>query len=200
VELIEDLAIPTAVVVTDALVGVPKILTQGAIGPALQASAAIPGVFPPVKIEACLYVDGGVTANVPVRQAIAFGARSLIVCNANPSSMPGTLPDSVIGAFVHASQIMLRNQRADATEDLVGRYPILNLPQATPASQSSFDFANSAQLMEIGYDTSRDFLSRLPELTDASPPPTDAEEPVESPPPPAPRPAVDDAPPSRIAG
>lgn len=195
VERIEDLRIPTAVVVTDALVGQTKLLTQGVVGPALQASAAIPGVFPPVKIDGCFYVDGGVTANVPIRQAVSFGARSLVVLDANPASMPGTLPTTAIGSVVHASMIMLRNQRADATDDLVGRHPILHLPQVTPTTQSSFDFANSADLIAAGFEGTRDFLRQLPNLADGSDnngsvPVTPRQAPAPAPPPPSSAPAT----------
>ena len=168
VERIEQLTIPTAVVATDALVGQPKLLTQGDIAPALQATAAIPGVFPPVKIEGCFYLDGGVTANVPVRQAFAFGAKSVVVLDANPATMPGTLPHSVLGTVMHASMIMLRNQRADAVDDLIGRHPILHLPQVTPTTQSSFDFDNSFDLIAAGHRGVGEFLEKLPSLTDAS--------------------------------
>ena len=182
VEAIEDLSVPTGIVVTDALVGVPKVLRQGPIAPALQASSAIPSVFPPVRIAGCFYIDGGVTANVPIRQAIAFGARSVVVLDANPGAMPGTLPDSVLASVMHASTIMLRNQRADAIDDLVGKYPILKLPPSTPPSQNSFDFSNSAALIESGYTAARDFLEQLPDLTDSRP----AKPETETPPPPEP--------------
>lgn len=169
VSTIEDLSIPTGIVVTDALIGAPKILSRGPISLALQASSAIPGVFPPVRIDGCFYVDGGVTANVPIRQAVAFGAKSIIVLDANPSSMPGTLPDSVLSSVMHASMIMLRNQRADAVDDLVGKYPILKLPPSTPPTQSSFDFSNAGDLIDTGFKTARDFLRQLPQLTDSAP-------------------------------
>ena len=96
--------------------------------------------------------------------------------------MPGTLPDSVIGSVVHASAIMLRNQRADAIDDLVGKYPILKLPPSTPPTQSSFDFANAAELIRVGNETATDFLSQLPALTDSRPSADN-----EQPPPPAPQ-------------
>ena len=185
VETIEELSIPTGIVVTDALLGLPKILRQGPIGPALLASAAIPGVFPPVGIDGCVYVDGGVTANVPIRQAVAFGAKSVIVLDANPGTMPGTLPTSAAQSVMHASMIMLRNQRADVTDDLVGKYPILKLPPSTPPTQSSFDFTNSSDLIDGGYRTARDFLRQLPALTATS---TSADDgrtgPADPPPPP----------------
>ena len=48
---------------------------------ALLASAAIPGIFPRVEIDGAWYFDGGITANVPVRQALRLGAESVIVLN-----------------------------------------------------------------------------------------------------------------------
>ena len=92
VEMIEELSVPTGIVATDALVGAPKVLSMGPISPALLASSAIPGVFPPVGIDGCFYVDGGVSANVPIRQAIAFGAKSLIVLDANPGRCRAHFP------------------------------------------------------------------------------------------------------------
>ncbi len=51
---------------------------------AVRASSAIPGAFSPVTIsdeacEACLYVDGGVTGNAPINQAIHAGADDVTV-------------------------------------------------------------------------------------------------------------------------
>lgn len=165
---LEDLPIPAAVVVTDLQAGRPKVLTRGDVGPLLQATSAIPGVFPPVQIDGCIYVDGGVSANVPIRQAIAAGARSVVVLNANPATMPGTVPDSVAGSVFAASMIMLRNQRADADDELKGKFPILHLPQPTPPDQSSFDFSRSESLIESGYSATRSFLHQLPDLADSS--------------------------------
>ena len=58
-------------------------------GPALLASAAIPGIFPPVELGPRRLYDGGLVANVPMRQAVAMGARSLVVLDCN---FPGTRP------------------------------------------------------------------------------------------------------------
>lgn len=190
VETIEELSIPTGIVVTDALVGVTKVLNQGPISLALQASSAIPGVFPPVRIAGCFYIDGGVTANVPIRQAVAFGAKSIVVLDANPGAMPGTLPDSALRSVMHASAIMLRNQRADAVDDLVGKYPILKLPPSTPPTQNSFDFSNSDALIDSGFTTARDFLRQLPDLTNSNPTSKS-----DSPPPPKPETVTPNQPP-----
>lgn len=61
------------------------------LGPqVLEASAAIPGMFPPVKIGDETYVDGGVVSNTPLACAIEAGATSLHVIYLDPDV--STLP------------------------------------------------------------------------------------------------------------
>jgi predicted acylesterase/phospholipase RssA len=56
----------------------------------VRASAALPGVFPPVKIHSDTYVDGGVTENTPLNSALSAGATELHVIYLNPK--PQFLP------------------------------------------------------------------------------------------------------------
>jgi predicted acylesterase/phospholipase RssA len=46
---------------------------------ALCASAAIPGIFPPVEVEGEMYVDGSLVLNTPLKPAIDAGATTLHV-------------------------------------------------------------------------------------------------------------------------
>lgn len=51
---------------------------------AILASAAIPGIFPPVDLEGTPYVDGGVLNNTPLRPAIRAGANVAHVVYLDP--------------------------------------------------------------------------------------------------------------------
>lgn len=51
---------------------------------AIMASAAIPGVFPPVEVAGDMYVDGGVVMNTPLKCAIQAGATTLHVVYLDP--------------------------------------------------------------------------------------------------------------------
>ena len=51
---------------------------------AIRASAAIPGIFPPVTINGHLFIDGGVVMNTPIKPAIEKGATELHVVGLNP--------------------------------------------------------------------------------------------------------------------
>jgi len=61
-----DLKIPFVAVATDLYSGEDVALNSGSLATAVQASAAIPGVFPPVARDGMLLVDGYITKNVPV--------------------------------------------------------------------------------------------------------------------------------------
>lgn len=64
------------------------------------ASAAIPLVFPPVRIRADLYCDGGLRLNTPMAPAIHLGAdRLLVVTVSTPSAPPGPVPGVAAGRF-----------------------------------------------------------------------------------------------------
>jgi NTE family protein len=60
-----DLDIPLTVVATDYRARKARAFDSGPLHAALAASVAIPGVFAPLKLEGRLYVDGGVSNNLP---------------------------------------------------------------------------------------------------------------------------------------
>ncbi len=61
----EELDIPVKIVATDYTNKEMKIFSEGSISAPLKASYALPGFFPPVKIDDSLFIDGGVTNPVP---------------------------------------------------------------------------------------------------------------------------------------
>lgn len=66
VQRIEELPIPFTAVATDLWARREVWFTEGRIDPALRASIAIPGVFPPIALNGRLLVDGGIANQVPV--------------------------------------------------------------------------------------------------------------------------------------
>lgn len=54
---------------------------------AVRASCAIPGVFPPVRLDGEHYVDGGVRENVPAQVALETGPDTCYVVVASPSGV-----------------------------------------------------------------------------------------------------------------
>jgi predicted acylesterase/phospholipase RssA len=62
---LEDLKIPVHVVLTDLVNGVEMVMREGDTIKIACASAALPGVYPPITINGMIFSDGGVTNNVP---------------------------------------------------------------------------------------------------------------------------------------
>lgn len=75
---IEQMKIPLGIVATDLRNGEVVTFRRGNTGSAVRASSAVPAVFQPVRIGEREYVDGGLVAPVPVRQAREMGANFVI--------------------------------------------------------------------------------------------------------------------------
>lgn len=78
------------------------------LGPrVVAATAAIPGLFPPVQIERDDYVDGGVLLNSPLQSAISMGAHELHVVFLDPELKNSSLNnDSTMDVVAHLFSII----------------------------------------------------------------------------------------------
>jgi predicted acylesterase/phospholipase RssA len=75
----------------------------------IMASAAIPGLFPPVKIGTDVYVDGGTVMNTPLKCAIQAGATTMHVVYMDPDvgNIPVSRLTNSIDTFDRVFTIML---------------------------------------------------------------------------------------------
>jgi NTE family protein len=107
---IEDLSVPYSAVATDFASGLAVSLRHGSLREAVAASSTVPGVVAPTRIDGSVLVDGGVVADVPVRQARALGTRPVVavsVAEALPEEAPDdlTVPRAIMraGIMTHAA-------------------------------------------------------------------------------------------------
>ena len=75
---IEDLKGNIFMVATDLLSGKDVVFSKGEIIPALMATSAIPGIFPPVNYKGFYLIDGGSTQKLPTIIAKKLGADIII--------------------------------------------------------------------------------------------------------------------------
>lgn len=66
----EDLKLPFYACVSNLNSGKAEYINKGLLHIIVQASASIPVIFSPVKIDDKIYVDGGLTDNLPVRPLV----------------------------------------------------------------------------------------------------------------------------------
>lgn len=83
-ETIEECPIPIFVVCTDLITGREVVLEKGKLGKAIWASGSLPGIFPPVRWDQYLLVDGAVLNKVPARILREKGAQVVITVNVTP--------------------------------------------------------------------------------------------------------------------
>jgi len=153
-----DAPVPVCVVATDANTAETVPLVSGSPVEALLASSAVPGVFPAVTIGGRPLVDGGISADVPMRVAEELGATTCYVLPraAIPHAQPG--PVGVVDAVVRAAHHMLnRVSHADVAGATVH---VRVLPAPTSAGASPFDFRDSERLMQAGHDLTAQWLAR----------------------------------------
>jgi NTE family protein len=157
----EDLTLPFGAVSVDCVTGEAVNITSGSLIPAILASAAIPGVYPPVRIDDRVLYDGGVLANVPIRQALAMGAKSLVVLDcAFPGHLP-TVPETLAETLLFWATLGMRNQAVLEVELASQQAPVLYLPGPPVQAVTPLDFSHTAELVEASYAASAAFLTTL---------------------------------------
>jgi NTE family protein len=157
----DDLALPLSVVTTDVATAQAHVLNSGPLLPALLASAAVPGIYAPVEHDSLLLYDGGVVANVPMRQAIAMGARSLVVLDcAFPGRLPAA-PQSIAEVLVYAALVTMRNQAVLEAPLVAEAMPVVYVGGPDVKIMSPLDFSHTPALIEAAYESARSFLTDL---------------------------------------
>ncbi len=156
-----DLMLPFAAVTMDVATTRAHVLREGPLLPALLASAAIPGIFPAVEHDGRLLYDGGVVANVPMRQALALGARSLIVLDCTIPGAPLPPPESFADAILLTAIVTMRSQAMLEAPLAAAEAPVVYLPGPPLHRVSPLDFSHTSLLVEQAYDATRPFLEDL---------------------------------------
>ncbi|GLZ33354.1 patatin [Lentzea sp. NBRC 105346] len=156
-----QLSLPFGAVSVDCVTGEAVNITEGELIPAILASAAIPGVYPPVRIGEQVLYDGGVLANVPIRQALAMGAKSLVVLDcAFPGHLP-TVPETLAETLLFWATLGMRNQAVLEVELASREVPVLYLPGPPVQQVTPLDFTHTQELIAASYEASDAFLKVL---------------------------------------
>lgn len=116
---IESLRLPFVAVATDFDTGAPVALGRGSLRQAIAASSAIPAVMPPCRVDGRVLMDGGVVADVPVRQArhlvhgpVLAVETAEIPCLVDPEKI--TVPRALLRAGLMTQQALRSTLVAEA--------------------------------------------------------------------------------------
>jgi NTE family protein len=145
------------VVVTDLASGAAVALSDGETLPALLASCAFPGLYPPVQIGERLFVDGGVSADVPILQAEALGANVVYVLPAAGDDVVRARPHGPLALAYHALGQILES--ADRRDLAAARGSVHVLPAPTSGATNPVDFRDTPRLIDEGYRLATEWLA-----------------------------------------
>jgi len=149
-ETFEELALPLAVVSTDLLTGETIVFTSGPLRQAVLASAAVPGIFEPVRQDGRLLVDGGLTENLPVKQALDLGADIVIAIDITPQPDASYEPKD-IGEMVMMGWSMVewvretgRDTASVVITPQVARFSMMDLGQVQKVYEAGVEAGEAA--------------------------------------------------------
>ena len=169
VRQLEQTRVPCHIIATDLLEGTEVVLSSGAAIEALLASAAIPGVFPPVRIGHRYLVDGGVANHTPISAAIELGAQRIVVLPTGYSCTLAEPPRNAIGVALHGLNLLIARHLVNAVRHYRQLVEIVVVPPLCPLNVSPYDFNNALKLIDRAQQTTEDWLRHGGEQIDGVP-------------------------------
>src|SRR5680860_364341 len=148
-ELFEDLVVPLRVIATDLDSGEEVVFAGGPLQPALLASSALPGIFPPVEHDERRLIDGGVVNNVPLWHAWNGPVDRVYVCNVSgelASRATRSPLDVVMRAFTISRNQRFRLELRHAPANV----EVVELPRPADGREVS-DFSGAEALIDEAY-------------------------------------------------
>lgn len=159
VSRLEDCKLPMHVVTTDLLSGAEVLQSQGDLLNALLASAAIPLVYPAIKIDGHLLMDGGVASNTPIASAVALGAKRIVVLPTGFGCACKAPPKGFVALALHTLNLMSMRQLVRDIELHAANAEIHVAAPLCPLGVSVFDFTQTRSLIERAHQQTQAWLA-----------------------------------------
>jgi NTE family protein len=164
----EDLAVPFQCVAASIERAAEHWFTSGDLVTAVLASAALPGVLPPVEVDGEHFVDGGLVNSIPIARAVALGATEIFVLHVGRIEEPLTPPRLPWEVGFVAFEIARRHRfNADlaAVPDGVTVHVLpTGLGERRPSTWSNFRYADTRRVgrrVELSRTATADYLESL---------------------------------------
>ncbi len=144
-------------IATDLISGKKIVLKSGQLGLSMQASSSVTLLLPPVKLDTLLLVDGGLVANIPVRETRRMGADITVAANAvsplyeeSDLNYPWVIADQLISIPMK----ILNEQQLESADFII--QPELN-------DRRNSDFSDIPSVIEAGYKAAQSILADIEE-------------------------------------
>lgn len=153
----EELKIPLVVSATELDKGTLTYFTSGKLIHTIIASACIPVIFTPVKIEGKTYADGGIMENLPVAPLEPYCKR-VIGVHLNPKREEHNFSNLIRIAervfFLHSVKEVAKNAKRC--------HIFIEPPELKKFGM--LDLSKGKEIYDIGYQYAKEYLKKLPPL------------------------------------
>jgi NTE family protein len=140
---------------------------EGPLVQAILASAAVPGVLPPVEIDGEHFVDGGIVNSIPISRAVELGAKEIYVLQVGRVETPLVPPKTPVQVALVAFEIARRHRfardLATLPKGVVAHVLPSGEPQRPSLRQLNYrDFREVAGRIQRAHRATDQYLSSLP--------------------------------------
>jgi NTE family protein len=156
-----DAPIPVHAVAFDVDTGNEVLLSEGPALDVLTATAAVPGVFPPVQLGGRRLIDGGVVNNTPISHAVELGAERVYVLPTMDRSFARPVQRrTAVGAAVDAIGVMMRSRLHADIARFASQVELIVLPAPNPLNVMPTDFGQADRLVRDAFQAARGRLAQ----------------------------------------
>jgi NTE family protein len=137
--------------------------SSGPLSDAVMASAAVPGLLPPVVIDGEHFLDGGLVHSIPVGRALTLGARDIYVLHVGRIEQPMKPPRSLWDVCLTSFELARRHRFVEEMANLPAHVQVHVLPsgeEQLPLVSLRYRSARAvAARMQRGYQAAAEYLS-----------------------------------------
>jgi len=151
----DQTAIPLHIICAELVTGDQVVLSAGELIDAILASAAIPGVFPPVLLGGRTLVDGAVAAGSPISAALRRGAKRIVVLPCGFACADRVVSRRALGRAMHAITLLGSRQLRQDYEHHSESASIHIVPPLCPLERSCYDYSRGAELIARARESTR---------------------------------------------
>ncbi len=163
----EDLQVPFQCVAAGVETAASHWFSEGPLIDAIMASAAVPGLLPPVRVGDTHYYDGGLVHSIPLGRALELGAEEIFVLQVGRIEAPLRVPESPWEVGLVAFEIARRHRFVEELRAVPDDVTIHVLPSGDalhfddPRGLRYGDTSGARARIERAREATAAYLSRL---------------------------------------
>lgn len=162
----DKLPIPFRAIATNAETGRMAVFDRGRLPDAMRASMSVPGAIAPYPIGDKIYLDGGLTRNLPVDVVRRMGANIVIAVNISSPLLKRHEIQSIVGVSLQMINILTEQNMRESLESLD---PTDFLISPALDTIGSTDFNLVADAITLGAAATRELAPVLSKLSVSAP-------------------------------